>query len=532
MSFPQTLDNFTNPTPSTPTNSPVTPLSGQLSQLNNAVEAIEGVIGVTGSTVPTSIEYRLADVGAVAATALQANASDVGSFISAATDKAAPTDADVVALSDSGASSLLKKLSWSNIKQAIASFLRGGGLINGATVTNPKIIANSVDSIPDSLADQTVLITTAASQASKIGSQTRPVGAASTNSDPAAATDATRGIPWAADNAYPNNGIAHVSVLIGGYDHVCNQEAGTLIGGGHNFMPYNANGHSTLVGGSSNQAAACYSAIVGGKNNTLYGGAGTYYSGILAGHNNLVSAAYSAIIGGSGCIINSGDECSGVVAGSACAISAANSATVGGASNVIGANAGWSAALAGSGCTVDATYSASLGGLNNNLSSGHRYSLIAGREAKSEVSGSLTFGVKRLVNQGDCQISTSAVGTRTTSASAASLTGPDGQWSLGAVGCAVGVQAQVIGVDEASGSMAFFTWSGSVKWDGSTNALVVDGGGSSASSRAMTQVSDAIGCAAVAVVAADTGILRIRVTGKAATNIKWCGRIDACAVRV
>lgn len=69
MSFPQTLDNFTNPTPSTPTNSPVTPLSGQLSQLNNAVEAIEGIIGVTGSTVPTSIEYRLADVQAVSSSA-------------------------------------------------------------------------------------------------------------------------------------------------------------------------------------------------------------------------------------------------------------------------------------------------------------------------------------------------------------------------------------------------------------------------------------------------------------------------------
>ena len=82
MAFPQTLDNFTNPTPSSSTASPVTPLSGQLSQLNNAVEAIEGVIGVTGSTVPTSIEYRLADAAAVAAGA----DSDLTAHIASADD--------------------------------------------------------------------------------------------------------------------------------------------------------------------------------------------------------------------------------------------------------------------------------------------------------------------------------------------------------------------------------------------------------------------------------------------------------------
>jgi len=76
MAFPLNLDDFQNPTPSTPTNSPTMPLSGQISQLNNAVEAIEGVIGVTGSTVPTSLEYRLADVQAGVALA----AGDISSL--------------------------------------------------------------------------------------------------------------------------------------------------------------------------------------------------------------------------------------------------------------------------------------------------------------------------------------------------------------------------------------------------------------------------------------------------------------------
>ena len=248
--------------------------------------------------VPAWVGEQIADTQAAASAALPATVSAAGALVASATDKATPVDADVVALSDSAASSVLKKLSWSNIKQAIASFLRGGGLINGATVTNPKIIANSVDSIPDSLADQTVLISASASQACKIGSQTRPVGTAGTNSDPSAATDATRGVPWAADSAYPNNGIAHVACVVGGYDNICNQEAGTLIGGGHNFLPYNSSGHSVLIGGGANQNAGARSALVGGRNNTIWGGSATSAAGILAGDGNLVSASCSATIGG------------------------------------------------------------------------------------------------------------------------------------------------------------------------------------------------------------------------------------------
>lgn len=450
--------------------------------------------------VPAWVGEQIADTQAAASAALPATVSAAGALVASATDKATPVDADVVALSDSAASSVLKKLSWSNIKQAIASFLRGGGLINGATVTNPKIIANSVDSIPDSLADQTVLISASASQACKIGSQTRPVGTAGTNSDPSAATDATRGVPWAADSAYPNNGIAHVACVVGGYDNICNQEAGTLIGGGHNFLPYNSSGHSVLIGGGANQNAGARSALVGGRNNTIWGGSATSAAGILAGDGNLVSASCSATIGGELC--------------------------------VVAANASHSGALAGKNCAVNAYYSASLGGWNNTVQSAHGFSLVAGREAKSEAPGSFTFGTKKLVNQGDCQVSLVTSGIRTTSTTATALTGPDGSWQLGSVACAVGVRASLVGVDEATGNMAFYTWDGSVRWDGSTNALVADSGGSSTTGRNMTQIYDGIGCSAVAMLAADTGALRLRVYGKAATNIKWCGRIDACAVRV
>ena len=62
MTFPTTLDDFTNPTPATPTNSKTLPLSTAISQLNNAVEAIEAKIGISGSQVSGTVEKRLSDV--------------------------------------------------------------------------------------------------------------------------------------------------------------------------------------------------------------------------------------------------------------------------------------------------------------------------------------------------------------------------------------------------------------------------------------------------------------------------------------
>lgn len=62
MSFPTTLDDFTNPAPATPTNSTTIPLSTAISQLNDAVEAIQARIGITGSQVSGTIEKRVSDL--------------------------------------------------------------------------------------------------------------------------------------------------------------------------------------------------------------------------------------------------------------------------------------------------------------------------------------------------------------------------------------------------------------------------------------------------------------------------------------
>ena len=64
--FPSAIANINRPTAGTKRNAPGYEGHALHAKLADEIEAIEGVIGVTGSTEPTSIEYRLADVQAVA----------------------------------------------------------------------------------------------------------------------------------------------------------------------------------------------------------------------------------------------------------------------------------------------------------------------------------------------------------------------------------------------------------------------------------------------------------------------------------
>jgi hypothetical protein len=79
--FPTDLVDLPNPDPKAPTNSPVTPLAGGIANLNAVVEALQAKVGVNGSTVPTSIDKRLAAVETLAAGSLQT--ADFGTAFSA-----------------------------------------------------------------------------------------------------------------------------------------------------------------------------------------------------------------------------------------------------------------------------------------------------------------------------------------------------------------------------------------------------------------------------------------------------------------
>ena len=166
--FPDAIDAYTDPvgTQTLATNRHVQ----RHVDLQDAVRALEEVVGVTESQDPMAVQKRLADViaalsgkadvisptfqgtvaGITAAMVGAPNgsgsstgtntgdetASSVGSLIAAAADKATPADDDSLALSDSAAAGILKKLSLGNLKAALGSlFIRLAGTAGGQTLT-------------------------------------------------------------------------------------------------------------------------------------------------------------------------------------------------------------------------------------------------------------------------------------------------------------------------------------------------------------------------------------------------------------
>jgi len=101
-----------------------------------------------------------------------------------------------------------------------------------------------------------------------------------------------------ADSSY-TAGTAYVSSILGGYDHINNQIAGTIAGGGHIVLRGGDGGnHATVVGGSYNtQHSGVYAFIGGGTANENRADFGT----IVGGWGNWItddnwSAADQAVI--------------------------------------------------------------------------------------------------------------------------------------------------------------------------------------------------------------------------------------------
>jgi hypothetical protein len=101
--------------------------------LADEVEALATVLGVTGSVVPTTVEARIT---ALQSSATPETASTIGTLIAGSADKATPVDADSIAISDSAAAGILKRLSWANVKAALNSLhARLAGASGGQTLT-------------------------------------------------------------------------------------------------------------------------------------------------------------------------------------------------------------------------------------------------------------------------------------------------------------------------------------------------------------------------------------------------------------
>lgn len=128
----------------------------------------------------------------------------------------------------------------------------------------------------------------------KIGAVAKPLG-----------TDYTNPGEWTLDSGYAaatlNN--ASVATISGGYDHVNNQIAGTICGGGHNFIQYHSEGHSLIGGGSYNWINGGRAAILYGTNNRV-SGEGSFNAVHNGYTNKILGGEHNNILGGDLNIIN------------------------------------------------------------------------------------------------------------------------------------------------------------------------------------------------------------------------------------
>ena len=141
--FPAAVTNIARPTAQTKRNAPGYEGHALHNKLADEVEAIEALIGITGSQVAGTVQKRLADVTITANAALPATQAAAGALIDAAADKATPADADSLALSDSAASGILKRLSWANIMAALEAHFR---MLENRSARNVGVIINSLSS--------------------------------------------------------------------------------------------------------------------------------------------------------------------------------------------------------------------------------------------------------------------------------------------------------------------------------------------------------------------------------------------------
>lgn len=303
----------------------------------------------------------------------------------------------------------------------------------------------------------------------------------------------------------------------------------STIGGGQSNTASNTN--STVGGGTTNAATGISSAVAGGSTNT----ASATAAAVGAGTGNVASGQASYIGGGENNVANTTD--SAVCAGST------NTAGDGGANTraFVGGGFGNTASglqstIAGGGINtasairatvsggennVASGASASIGGGYTNVASGNYSTVPGGFSAVSDKHGQLSHASGEFATAGDCQIS-------------------DLQWRIGTTDATANVEAFLDGASlratipnntswvfdilhigrSSAGVTAAWRTVGAIQNNAGTTALVA--------AVTNTLIADGTGgtwgaVGNVPVVDADNAndTLRIRVTGAAATTIRW-----------
>ena len=317
----------------------------------------------------------------------------------------------------------------------------------------------------------------------KIGSPTHPSG-----------TDWTP--PGYEDDTGYVAGSAHVATIGGGYDNICNQIAGTIAGGGHNFIKYNAGGHSVIGGGSYNVVGSNRGFIGGGRANACTG-TGEYHA-IWTGQDNVVQNCNYGII------LNGNDnEVSG------------DRATAWGDTNA-----------------VSGDDSLSFG--RDNVVT-HVSCAMFGEDALSMADRSFGFARNAFREQGDNQVFSTLQSNVTSSASVTNLgnafTFPAGK--IVALTGRVSVVAMLDGSADGNNDSVYTSshWAGDVgiRWDG-TNGIFHNLAGSTALTTSPNQllpvIQDPLSVGQGPRFRINGGSLRMDVGGLADKRIIWVARYD------
>ena len=368
---------------------------------------------------------------------------------------------------------------------------------------------------------------------------------------------------WVTDVGYVA-GSAAVATISGGYDCVNNQLAGSILGGGHNFLRYSVVGHSTIGGGSYNIIHGGYCVITGGTRNaigddvtgsiisggqqntikgvnadfsTINGGDlnlihGAERSFIGSGNNNVIQSlnGYNSILGGEDNRIGDNETTDqsfrSVIGGGGNnqIISSKRASIGGGEGNSIEAGADYSSILGGNGNTIEAGAIGAVvvGGENNTANS--KYGLTHGLHAVNGVHGSHTHTGRRNAVDGDCQAISFAIGNITVDGTTGIYLATDGTLKYAALSDDtnwVGTMF-ITGREAATGDTYSCKVDFSIRRHGGTNTIQYES--------KTVMLNDFTLTTEPAIDLHASGLFRVLIKGEAAKTILWSGRVDVASV--
>ena len=347
---------------------------------------------------------------------------------------------------------------------------------------------------------------------------------------------------WVDDSGYVANS-AEVSGILSGYDHVANCLAGTICGGGHNFLRYTIEGHSFIGGGSYNIIYGGRSFIGAGRRNSISGGVGCNFNAICGGDDNEISGATLGSFIGSGLSNEVSGDYASIPTGNACLASGDYSRSSGNTATASGSYA----TAHGLSCTASGTHSHAVGAT---VVAANNYASAFGADALSQCDTSTTLARVKLAEVADAQSATVVMAVRTTNATLANMSAassarffelPDDKVSTGT--CKVLLTAMRDGSADANNdgdyTQVAYVGEFGFYWNG-TNGFLFNASTQTSVAAAPTLDLTALSAntnndftpGAAPHVAINDGSLRLKVTGIASTTINWVARLDIVVTRV